>query len=42
MEIERDLWTTDWKALFQALWLITELATAESLEIFLIGKLQIA
>jgi len=40
MEVERDLWTTDWKALFQVLWLIRELATAEYLEIFVIGKLQ--
>lgn len=42
MEMEKDPWMIDWKALFQALWLITELATAESLEIFLIGKFQVA
>lgn len=42
MEIGRDLWNTDWKALFQVLWLITKLASAESLEVFLIGKPQVA
>lgn len=40
--MEKDLWMIDWNALFQALWLITELATGESLEIFLIGKFQTA